>query len=77
MTMRTEKGWLWGVSAVIRRPCGHLEDPAIPGNPRLENGRDGEIRTLDLLLPKQALYQAKLRPDFRLKGGHETPKPGA
>ena len=28
------------------------------------NGRDGEIRTLDLLLPKQALYQAKLRPDF-------------
>lgn len=28
------------------------------------NGRDGEIRTLDLLLPKQALYQAKLRPVF-------------
>lgn len=26
------------------------------------NGRGGEIRTLDLLLPKQALYQAKLHP---------------
>ena len=30
---------------------------------RCANGRDGEIRTRDLLLPKQALYQAKLRPD--------------
>lgn len=34
----------------------------------LENGRDGEIRTLDLLLPKQALYQAKLRPVFTASG---------
>ena len=25
-------------------------------------GRDGEIRTHDFLLPKQALYQAELRP---------------
>ena len=40
------------------------------------DGRDGEIRTLDLLLPKQALYQAKLRPDFRLKSGQQTAKPG-
>ena len=31
-----------------------------------KDGRGGEIRTRDLLLPKQALYQAKLRPDFRL-----------
>lgn len=37
-----------------------------------ENGRDGEIRTLDLLLPKQALYQAKLRPEIvRLTAGKE------
>ena len=27
------------------------------------SGRGGGIRTRDLLLPKQALYQAKLRPD--------------
>ena len=26
------------------------------------NGRDGQIRTDDFLLPKQALYQAELRP---------------
>ena len=41
------------------------------------NGRDGEIRTRDLLLPKQALYQAKLRPEldtFIQKNGHETQK---
>ena len=25
-------------------------------------GRDGQIRTDDILLPKQALYQAELRP---------------
>ena len=29
----------------------------------LENGRGGEIRTHDLLYPKQARYQATLRPD--------------
>jgi hypothetical protein len=29
------------------------------------NGRGGEIRTPDLLVPNQALYQAKLRPDGR------------
>ena len=28
-----------------------------------ENGRGGEIRTHDLLYPKQARYQATLRPD--------------
>ena len=26
------------------------------------DGRDGQIRTDDILLPKQALYQAELRP---------------
>ena len=29
---------------------------------RFLNGRDGQIRTDDILLPKQALYQAELRP---------------
>lgn len=29
------------------------------------NGRGGGIRTPDLLVPNQALYQAKLRPDGR------------
>ena len=27
-----------------------------------ESGRGGQIRTDDILLPKQALYQAELRP---------------
>src|SRR5262245_36990172 len=31
--------------------------------PAEENGRGGEIRTHDLLYPKQARYQATLRPD--------------
>ncbi len=31
---------------------------------REENGRGGEIRTHDLLYPKQTRYQAALRPDF-------------
>lgn len=31
-------------------------------NLKFESGRDGEIRTHDFLLPKQALYQAELRP---------------
>lgn len=34
-----------------------------------DDGRDGEIRTLDLLLPKQALYQAKLRPEIIQESG--------
>jgi hypothetical protein len=29
------------------------------------SGRDGEIRTHDFLLPKQALYQAELRPEWQ------------
>lgn len=37
-------------------------------NPK-ESGRGGEIRTPDFLLPKQALYQAKLRPDGRRSRG--------
>ena len=31
----------------------------------MEDGRGGEIRTRDLLLPKQALYQAKLHPELQ------------
>ena len=34
---------------------------------KLRNGRGGEIRTHDLLYPKQARYQATLRPDLRAK----------
>ncbi len=33
-----------------------------------EGGRGGEIRTRDLLVPNQALYQAKLRPDVTAGG---------
>jgi hypothetical protein len=32
---------------------------------KLNSGRGGEIRTHDFLLPKQALYQAELRPAKR------------
>ena len=32
-----------------------------------EDGRGGEIRTHDLLYPKQARYQATLRPDPKQK----------
>ncbi len=35
-------------------------------------GRGGGTRTLDFLLPKQALYQAELRPDD-LEGDPESP----
>jgi hypothetical protein len=39
------------------------------GNPTpLKSGRGGEIRTHDLLLPKQAFYQAELHPE---NGGRE------
>ena len=38
------------------------------------NGRDGEIRTLDLLIPNQARYQAAPRPDQRAV--HDTEREG-
>ncbi len=38
-----------------------LSPPAY--NPLIINGRGGQIRTDDFLLPKQALYQAELRPE--------------
>ena len=38
----------------------------------LKNGRGGEIRTHDLLYPKQARYQATLRPDPRAEEGAGT-----
>jgi hypothetical protein len=34
-----------------------------------QSGRDGEIRTHDFLLPKQALYQAELRPEIWTQAG--------
>ena len=37
------------------------------GDQNLKDGRGGEIRTHDLLYPKQARYQATLRPDVRAK----------
>ena len=36
---------------------------SITGDHLRVDGRDGEIRTHDFLLPKQALYQAELRPE--------------
>ena len=38
----------------------------------MKNGRGGEIRTHDLLYPKQARYQATLRPDPRAEEGAGT-----
>jgi hypothetical protein len=41
----------------------------------LKNGRGGEIRTHDLLYPKQARYQATLRPDagaVKMPGGRKN-----
>jgi hypothetical protein len=68
---------VWPSSAACRSACHAPSRSVEPGGSFPENGRDGEIRTLDLLLPKQALYQAKLRPDFRLTSGQQTPKPKA
>ena len=51
--------------AVGRRPLGHEVG---------ENGRAGEIRTLDLLHPMQARYQATLRPEQ--KDGQLDPRFG-
>ena len=42
-----------------RRPSTEVPDE----KNNLKNGRGGEIRTHDLLYPKQARYQATLRPD--------------
>ncbi len=41
---------------------------------RQKNGRGREIRTPDILLPKQARYQTALYPDFRYlrKARHDT-----
>ena len=44
------------------------ENPVLEENP-MENGRGGEIRTHDLLYPKQARYQATLRPEPRAAEG--------
>ena len=42
--------------------CGENSDDDRGDMVFFQVGRDGGIRTPDLLLPKQALYQAKLRP---------------
>ena len=34
------------------------------------NGRGGEIRTPDILLPKQARYRTALHPEFRIISVH-------
>jgi hypothetical protein len=52
----------------IRQPVFEYRKPGelrVENHPKAENqlsGRDGQIRTDDILLPKQALYQAELRP---------------
>jgi hypothetical protein len=47
---------------------------AVNPNRNLKNGRAGEIRTLDLLHPMQARYQATLRPEQ--ERGQQDPRPG-
>ena len=44
---------------VAKTSLDHSPRPKWP----VKNGRDGEIRTLDLYNPNVALYQAKLRPE--------------
>lgn len=39
-----------------------MNNPARRHFEESESGRGGQIRTDDILLPKQALYQAELRP---------------
>ena len=54
------------VSPTAKRPRAYRESRARPkrGVARWQSdGRGGEIRTRDLLVPNQALYQAKLHPD--------------
>jgi hypothetical protein len=54
----------WRIVTDLRR-IGERESRSlktIRENP-MKNGRGGEIRTHDLLYPKQARYQATLRPD--------------
>lgn len=43
--------------------CGFWALEKNQRNSLIFNGRGGQIRTDDFLLPKQALYQAELRPD--------------
>ena len=45
------------------------EDPGFMHSLRERESRGGQIRTDDILLPKQALYQAELRPVTRRSGG--------
>src|SRR5258708_2621644 len=67
------------VGIALRRPNGCLSFPAqkspktpvSPWKPVGKN-RGDRIRTCDLLVPNQALYQAKLHPDAR---GHYAVKP--
>ncbi len=44
----------------IRLSYGQLEPPS---GDKLKNGRGGEIRTPDILVPNQARYQTTLHPD--------------
>jgi hypothetical protein len=40
------------------------------------DGRGDRIRTYDLLVPNQALYQAKLHPEYHVRTGKEEPRTG-
>ena len=50
----------------FRSHFGDLKDPINHKALKINGGRGGQIRTDDFLLPKQALYQAELRP---VRGG--------
>ena len=49
----------------------YLESPSVEG---LSYGRDRRIRTVGILLPKQALYQAELYPVYLCKLCHNNSK---
>ena len=56
-------------AGLVRSPENQDRNPGLPvkplrqTNPERIDGRGGEIRTHDLLYPKQARYQATLRPE--------------
>src|SRR5580658_3289345 len=46
--------------------------PVEPAETTRRVGRGAEIRTPDLLVPNQALYQAEPRPEWKFAAGHKT-----
>ena len=59
--------WLHARTQLTRDADGEIPEQIFlePLNRVRHGGRGAEIRTRDLLLPKQARYQAALRPDIR------------